>query len=292
MIIIDVDAEKYLVKHFEHLRDKPNGSRCIHFKLSQYVNLVDKRDVIKQAVQSSVFTYLQMENPEVFICRDGDIFILAPHIASKELRLIITEVASFAPEMPIDLWVQVYECDIAIHALLVIADHKLERINSISLEAERQKEAAMQQRRKQLILTIADLQAAKERIVKTREQRKSKRIMVIEDDHFSLRLIEKVIKDQGELVSLSEATYALETYIRTAPDILFLDINLPEVSGHELLEKIMQMDPRAYVVILSGNSDRENIIQATKLGAVGFIAKPFTREKLVQYIERFYSITR
>ncbi len=88
------------------------------------------------------------------------------------------------------------------------------------------------------------------------------------------------------MTGLSVATYALDKYTNIAPDILFLDINLPDVTGHELLEKILILDPDAYVIMLSGNCDRDNITQAISKGAKGFIAKPFTKDKLFQYIDR------
>ena len=88
------------------------------------------------------------------------------------------------------------------------------------------------------------------------------------------------------LTSLENAETALQSYAQIAPDILFLDINLPNVTGHELLEKILLLDPQAYIIMLSGNSDKENVLQAMQRGARGFVAKPFTPDKLYQYIER------
>ena len=75
-------------------------------------------------------------------------------------------------------------------------------------------------------------------------------------------------------------------YVNKAPDVLFLDIGLPDINGHDVLERLFKLDPQAYVVMFSGNGDRENVLKAVELGAKGFVGKPFTQEKLIQYIEK------
>ena len=79
---------------------------------------------------------------------------------------------------------------------------------------------------------------------------------------------------------------ALMGYVNKAPDVLFLDIGLPDIDGHAVLEKIFKLDPDAYVVMFSGNKDRDNVMKAVELGAKGFVGKPFTSEKLLQYIQK------
>ena len=76
------------------------------------------------------------------------------------------------------------------------------------------------------------------------------------------------------------------SYVNKAPDVLFLDIGLPDINGHEVLEKLFKLDPDAYVVMFSGNGDKENIMKAVELGAKGFVGKPFSQEKLLQYIQK------
>jgi DNA-binding NtrC family response regulator len=57
------------------------------------------------------------------------------------------------------------------------------------------------------------------------------------------------------------------------------------MNGHVILQEIVSFDPDAFVVILSGNSFKENIIAALEDGAQGFVTKPFTKDKLLHYIE-------
>ena len=75
-------------------------------------------------------------------------------------------------------------------------------------------------------------------------------------------------------------------YVNKAPAVRFLDIGLPDIDGHTVLKKVFEIDPDAYVVMFSGNGDKENVMKAVKTGAKGFVGKPFTKDKLYQYIDK------
>lgn len=68
------------------------------------------------------------------------------------------------------------------------------------------------------------------------------------------------------------------------PDVVFLDIDLPDKNGREVLSWIMHNDPGVTVVMFSSNSSLDNISQSIEEGASGFIAKPFLKESLLHYI--------
>jgi len=121
---------------------------------------------------------------------------------------------------------------------------------------------------------------------KRRALRAHTSILVVEDDPFSRRLINLAISGDFAVSTAETAAKGILEYVTQAPDILFLDIGLPDVSGLDVLRRILAIDPEAYVVILSGNSQAENVMQAVRMGAKGFIGKPFAREKLYQYIRK------
>ena len=81
----------------------------------------------------------------------------------------------------------------------------------------------------------------------------------------------------GTAGSGTEGRKLIEQY---HPDMIFLDIGLPDVTGLEILDEIFQIDPKAHVVMLSGNGSRDNVVGAIQKGARDFIGKPFTVEKL------------
>jgi len=108
----------------------------------------------------------------------------------------------------------------------------------------------------------------------------------VEDDLFSQRLVANVLQSKFELTMAEDGQGAIMGYVKHAPDVLFLDIGLPDIDGHAVLEKLFQIDPQAYVVMFSGNGDKENVMKAITLGAKGFVGKPFSEDKLLQYIHK------
>jgi two-component system chemotaxis response regulator CheY len=178
-----------------------------------------------------------------------------------------------------------------VHALLARIAPALEAQRNAEETMRKLHEQQLQARKREAILSHG-MQAKAQDIQQRRSNRPAAELMMIEDDGFSRRLVENVLQKQYALTSLSDASDAIDRYARIAPDLLFLDINLPDVTGHELLERLLTIDPQAHVVMLSGNADQANIVTAMRKGAKGFIAKPFTKEKLFQYIERCDSIVQ
>lgn len=68
------------------------------------------------------------------------------------------------------------------------------------------------------------------------------------------------------------------------PDIVFLDIELPDHSGLELLAQLKQEKPACFVVMVSGASTLDNVTQSIKLGAATFIVKPYSGDKILAAI--------
>lgn len=119
-----------------------------------------------------------------------------------------------------------------------------------------------------------------------RQQRKTYQILVVEDEPFSRSLVTKTLKGY-ELLTAKNGTEALQTYALNFPDIVFLDIIMPDINGHQVLHEIVKHDPEAYIIMLSANSYKEDVLSAVGDGAKGFIVKPFTKEKLNEHIEKY-----
>lgn len=117
-----------------------------------------------------------------------------------------------------------------------------------------------------------------------RAQRKSTLVLLVEDDPISMRLARRTLSADYQVVEAADGTAAREAYAFNAPTITFLDIGLPDISGHDVLKEIQILDASAYVVMLSANSYQKDIIKAMQSGAKGFICKPFTVAKLKHYI--------
>lgn len=284
MIIIDELASGKLIHALKTLPDL-DSKYCIRFKLTE--NSAQLRRQLLDVAQR----HLPLNGTQMYFCDDGEAFVLADDASIKEYRKTILDVAAALDIHPAERLADLYDLGLQTGALLILLEKKIEQDRKAQEALQKQKEQEHAARKRQEILQV-QVSGASQNLAARRRKRSVAELMIIEDDVFSRRLVENVLQKQYRLTGLATAEGALATYASLAPDLLFLDINLPDVSGHELLEKIIAFDPEAYVVMLSGNADKDNIMQAMGRGAKGFIAKPFTRDKLFQYIERCPSIRK
>lgn len=79
-------------------------------------------------------------------------------------------------------------------------------------------------------------------------------------------------------------------YDDSLPDITFLDIDLPDGNGFELLDYIRSQEPEAYVIMLTGSKLPEDVATSQEKGVSGYIIKPFTKAKIEEYIEDYMQV--
>jgi two-component system chemotaxis response regulator CheY len=121
----------------------------------------------------------------------------------------------------------------------------------------------------------------------TRMRRLRNCIMVLDDDKMVTHQLEKLISAMGLVVSINKPEEFLQQYAQYAPDILFLDIHLRTAKGNELLRDLIKnIDPFAYVVIISSDTEEKMVLDIKDGGAKGFVVKPFTRQGVVQHLFR------
>jgi CheY-like chemotaxis protein len=281
MIIIDEDADIRLLLALNALKIDSLTTYCIYLHLAGFPAMAGT----KEKVIASIHQRISDKNAQIYLCDEGDICILVPKLTVKEGNQFILDIVDFVGAPAHESWIGFNEVSFQINKWLAAIDQRLLKQKQ---QVEAKRKLLVQQhaeRKRQSILnqtTMMDTSTIHTR----RTQRTTAELMMIEDDPFTSRLVENVLQKKYAITSLKEADYALDNYARIAPDLLFLDINLPDVTGHELLERLLALDPEAYIVMLSGNADQMNITQAMAKGAKGFIAKPFTREKLFQYLDR------
>ncbi|HEY3352208.1 MAG TPA: sigma-54 dependent transcriptional regulator [Polyangia bacterium] len=114
------------------------------------------------------------------------------------------------------------------------------------------------------------------------------RILIIDDDEAVLHDLQVFFMQVAryEVRCLSESTRAFEVLAELAPDIVLLDIDMPDISGIDILEYLAGRPGRPEVVILSGVEDIKLAVQAMKLGAYDYLTKPIDCDKLTITIER------
>ena len=109
---------------------------------------------------------------------------------------------------------------------------------------------------------------------------KKPKALLIEDDRTTRRVIRSYMKDDCDLIVAGNMHTGANICNTLKPDIIFLDIELPDGSGHQFLEWAVQKNPDAFVVMMSGHCDNNNVMKAVESGARGFIAKPFDEKKM------------
>jgi DNA-binding NarL/FixJ family response regulator len=114
------------------------------------------------------------------------------------------------------------------------------------------------------------------------------RIVVAEDHHIIRQGICKLLEDFGEIQVIGEAdngSDAIRLTRELQPDVLVLDISMPQMDGIDVLKEIRSYTPRAKVVILSIHADLALVQQALELGALGYVLKQSVSEELLDAVK-------
>ncbi len=109
-----------------------------------------------------------------------------------------------------------------------------------------------------------------------------KKIMIVDDSVIMIRLIKKYIEGFNiEVVGTAEdGKMALEVFKKTDPDIVTLDITMPKIDGLLVLEKMLEIKDSTKIIVITALTDKTTGLKAIKLGAKGFLGKPFTEEEI------------
>lgn len=114
------------------------------------------------------------------------------------------------------------------------------------------------------------------------------RILVVDDAAFMRKMVIDVLTGGGHEV-IGEAANGNEAVARfqeLRPDVMTLDITMPEKDGLTALREIIALDPSARVVMCSALSQESKVLEAVKSGAKDFIAKPFQAQRVLSAIEK------
>ena len=111
------------------------------------------------------------------------------------------------------------------------------------------------------------------------------RLMIVDDSNMIRSRISRVVQSGGlpgvSLVGLARnGAEALRIARATQPDVVTMDLTMPEMDGIECITQMLRMLPRTNILVVSALSDKSTAIQALRLGARGFVAKPFSDDEL------------
>lgn len=270
MRIISNDADQY-IKALAHSISRDPASlekwRCLHIEM--HPNAEFSAEMLLKALESE---YKEADCDAV-ICHDNDILLIgrAPDmdiLNQVQQRMSKSIPEEFRPQS------QLHDLFYGWRDIRKILLDKVSDANDLAMPDDS--------------ADFGEMSALADTFDEARKLRKSRNplhILLVEDDDITRRLVTGLFKEHYAIFAASDAQEALVNYMLHAPDIVFLDINLPDKNGFQVLRQILSHDPEAYVVMFSGNSYLDNITHALSAGASGFIAKPFSKERMLRYIE-------
>ncbi len=116
-----------------------------------------------------------------------------------------------------------------------------------------------------------------------------KKILVVDDAQFTRNMLKKIINktEIGEVIAEARnGVEAVSLYQELKPDLVTMDLVMPEQGGIETTEKILSFDPDAIIVIVSALGQEALVLEAAKKGAKDFIQKPFKADQIEDVLER------
>lgn len=113
------------------------------------------------------------------------------------------------------------------------------------------------------------------------------KLMVVDDSNIIRNRISRAHDNQRfKLVATAgDGQEAVEKFRVSRPDIVTMDLTMPQMDGIECIEQLIEIDPEVLILVISALSDEATGLEAMQKGADGFLLKPFTEEQLVDALE-------
>ncbi|MCR4907790.1 MAG: response regulator [Lachnospiraceae bacterium] len=116
----------------------------------------------------------------------------------------------------------------------------------------------------------------------------AKNILICDDAAFMRMMIKDILTKNGYNVAgeAENGAKAVEKYAEVKPDLVLMDITMPEMDGIQALKKIKSDDPSAMVIMCSAMGQQAMVIEAIQAGAKDFIVKPFQAERVLEAVKK------
>mgnify|MGYP002509530358 FL=1 len=114
------------------------------------------------------------------------------------------------------------------------------------------------------------------------------KILLVDDAAFMRMMLKNTLTQAGytDLIEAEDGVKAVEVYTAEKPDLVFMDITMPNKDGLETLKEIKAMDPGATIVMCSAMGQETMVMDSIKSGAKDFIVKPFKPERVLSTVKK------
>ena len=116
----------------------------------------------------------------------------------------------------------------------------------------------------------------------------TKNILICDDAAFMRMMIKDILTKNGYNIAgeAENGAKAVEKYNELKPDLVLMDITMPEMDGIEALKKIKAGDPNAMVIMCSAMGQQAMVIESIQSGAKDFIVKPFQADRVIEAVKK------
>ncbi|MCD7033770.1 response regulator [Metabacillus sp. GX 13764] len=117
------------------------------------------------------------------------------------------------------------------------------------------------------------------------------KILIVDDAAFMRMMIKDILTKNGYdvVAEAADGAQAVEKYKEHQPDLVTMDITMPEMDGITALKKIKQLNPNSKVIMCSAMGQQAMVIDAIQAGAKDFIVKPFQADRVLEAIQKTLS---
>ncbi|MCK4379899.1 MAG: response regulator [Candidatus Lokiarchaeota archaeon] len=116
-----------------------------------------------------------------------------------------------------------------------------------------------------------------------------KKVLIVDDAQFTRNMLKNIINKIEQIEVIGEASNGVEAislYKKLNPDLVTMDLVMPEKGGIEATEEIMKINSKAMIVVVSALGQEALVLEAAKKGAKDFIQKPFKTEQILEVMDR------
>ncbi len=116
-----------------------------------------------------------------------------------------------------------------------------------------------------------------------------KKVLIVDDAQFTRNMLKNIINKIEQIEVVGEASNGVEAislYKKLNPDLVTMDLVMPEKGGIEATEEILKINPKAIIIVVSALGQEALVLEAAKKGAKDFIQKPFKNEQILEVMNR------
>lgn len=117
------------------------------------------------------------------------------------------------------------------------------------------------------------------------------KVLIVDDSLIIRKKISKIFENLGHEVvfDATNGQEAIDTYTKFKPDLVTMDITMPDMDGITALKHIIKEDIEAKIIMVTSHGQEDMVIKSIQAGAVGYILKPITEEKMAQVIGEVFA---